>query len=126
MEYQIIEQENIRFLECGQDQNLISGEPEALDLVGACGGELVDTVLIYSDNLPPEFFELKSGLAGRIMLKFSNYRIRVAAVIPNDQISQGHFEEMVSETNRGNQFRVFPTREAAMDWIVKINHSNAR
>jgi hypothetical protein len=28
---------------------------------------------------------------------------------------------MVIETNRRNDFRVFPTREKALDWIIQIS-----
>ena len=53
------------------------------------------------------FFDLKTGLAGAALLKWSNYFLRVAVILPPERIGTGRFAEFVMETNRGNQFRVF-------------------
>jgi len=120
MEYQIIHAGNASALECLPAGGVVSDEPSALDLIALCGEEQVDIVLLYSENLPVDFFDLKSGVAGRILLKFSNYAIRLAAIIPPEIASQGRFHEMVLETNRGNEFRVFSNRADAIGWIQKI------
>ena len=121
MKYDIAQLNKTRFLECKIDGGVIYDEPEALDLVALCGENEVNTILVYSENLSPEFFELKSGVAGRILLKFSNYSIRVAAVLSKETDKNGHFYEMILETNRGNQFRAFSNYSDAIEWILKIN-----
>jgi hypothetical protein len=45
---------------------------------------------------------------------------RVAAVIPLNLVDQGRFHEMVLEANRGNQFRVFQSREKAEQWLLEL------
>ncbi len=108
-------------MECLPDGDLIDSEAKALDLVGVCGELQNSKLLIHADNLPGEFYDLKTGLAGEVMLKFSNYRITAALVIPAEKIGQGRFYEMVLETNRGNQFRIFQTVEDAEEWFSKIS-----
>lgn len=121
MEYDIIQLDSIRFLECRVDGGVIYDEQEALDLVALCGENEVNTILLYSENLSPDFFDLKSGIAGRVLLKFSNYATRVATVLLSDTAKHGRFYEMVLETNRGNQFRVFSKYADAVMWIKKTN-----
>jgi PadR family transcriptional regulator, regulatory protein AphA len=98
----------------------ITNEYDALDIIAACGENGVNKVMIHAENLPEEFFHLSSGLAGVVLLKLSNYFIRCAAVIPMAQVQHGHFYEMALETNRGNQFRIFPTTEQAEAWLISL------
>lgn len=107
------------FVECRPDM-LIATEDDALELVAFCGESGTQRLLVHTDNLPAEFFDLHSGLAGNILLKLSNYRIILAAVIPPDKIGTGRFSEMVLETNRGREFRVFNTRDDAVKWLSSI------
>ena len=114
--YQFVEDEKQGFVECLPKMK-IANEDDALELVGFCGENETDRLLMYSENLPEEFFDLSTGLAGKILLKFSNYRIILAAVITCDRIGDGRFYEMVCETNRGKEFRVFESRPDAISWF---------
>lgn len=120
MEYQIISSQHKKFLECIPERGKISDEASTLELIGLCGGEDTDIALLYDSNFTDDFFDLKSGLAGKVLLKLSNYRIRVAAVIPSEKVGNGRFYEMVLETNRRNDFRVFSNREDALKWIDRL------
>jgi PadR family transcriptional regulator, regulatory protein AphA len=103
MDYRVLQKEEKKLIECTiTGVNLIQNEQDALDLVAACGENHTNLLLLHSDNLPQEFFQLRTGLAGRILLKFSNYYLKVAAVLTPEQVNQGKFQEMVLETNRGN------------------------
>ncbi|MGA9397314.1 MAG: DUF4180 domain-containing protein [Anaerolineaceae bacterium] len=114
--YQFVNDEKRGFVECLPEME-VSGEEDALELVGFCGENETDRLLMYRENLPEEFFDLSTGLAGKILLKFSNYRIILAAVITHDRIGDGRFYEMVRETNRGREFRVFNSRPDAINWF---------
>jgi PadR family transcriptional regulator, regulatory protein AphA len=120
MEYQIILQGNKKVLECLPNGGMISDEPSTLDLIALCGEEETDILLLYDSNFASEFYDLKKGLAGKVLLKLSNYRIKAAAVIPPEKIGNSRFYEMVIETNRRNDFRVFPNREEALKWVDRI------
>ncbi|WP_449401649.1 DUF4180 domain-containing protein [Chryseobacterium wanjuense] len=39
-----------------------------------------DKVIIHEKNITPEFFDLKTKIAGDILQKFSNYRVKLAIV----------------------------------------------
>ncbi len=121
MEYKIIQLENKRLVECLPDGGVITDEATTLDLVGICGGEQASFLLLYASNLSDDFYDLKTGLAGQVLLKLSNYHLQTAAVIPSEKIGSGKFYEMVIETNRRNDFRVFPNREDAVKWFEKLD-----
>ena len=118
MDTKLVEKNGRTYLECLPDEWQLASEQDALDLVAACGEYETERLLLHAASLPDTFYDLKTRLAGDAMLKFSNYRIRVAAIIPAERSSQGRFGEMVMETNRGNQFRVYPTREEAEQWLL--------
>lgn len=105
------------YLECLPGEVLAS-EREALELVAACGENGTDRLMLHAGNLTEDFYRLRTGLAGEILQKFGNYRIRVAAVLTPELVNQGRFREMVLEANRGNEFRVFYNREAAERWLT--------
>ncbi|MEN4013592.1 MAG: DUF4180 domain-containing protein [Chloroflexota bacterium] len=96
----------------------MQSEADALDLVAACSEHGAERLLLHAENLSDAFFDLKSGLAGAALLKFSNYWLRVAAVIPAGRIGHGRFAEFAAETNTGRQFRIFNQRQAALDWLA--------
>ncbi len=106
------------YLEVLPGEGQLESERDALDLVAACGENETDRLLIDAGGLAPDFYQLKTGLAGAVLLKFSNYAIRAAVVIPADQIGTGHFYEMVLETNRGSDFRVYSTQAEAEGWLI--------
>lgn len=108
-----------RYLECDPQSGLIQSEADALDLVAACGENETANLLIHAANLPEAFYDLRTGLAGAVLLKFTNYRIRAAAVLDLARSSQGRFGEFALETNRRNDFRIYPDRESAVAWLVK-------
>jgi hypothetical protein len=107
------------YLECDPQGGLIASEGDALDLVAACGENGTHNLLIHAANLPEGFFDLRTGLAGAVLLKFSNYRIRAAAVIETAKSSQGRFGEFAYETNRGNAFRIYADQPSAEAWLLQ-------
>lgn len=118
MSYQVIRNSKSHYVECLPEAGLIASEQDALDWMAVCYENDTDRLMIGSANLSDDFFDLSSGLAGAILLKFANYRIRVAAVVPPERLNHGMFQEMMLETNRGNQFRIYSNRDLADDWLT--------
>ena len=119
MDTRLINKDGQSYLECLADGGVLKSEADALDLVAACGENGVERLLLHAENLDDDFYNLKSGLAGAALLKFSNYFIKAAAVIPAEIANQGRFGEMVLETNRGSAFRVFQDEDKAVAWLIK-------
>jgi PadR family transcriptional regulator AphA len=104
------------YVECNPEFVLYD-EQRALDLIACCGEHGSQKLLIHAMSFPDDFYDLHTGLAGQILLKMSMYKILMAAVIPSEKIGTGRFYEMVIETNRGKEFRVFSTELEAIQWL---------
>lgn len=107
-----------KYLYCPAGSLRIANERDALDLVALCGEHEMDKLLLDGGCLDPAFVDLKTGLAGEVLLKLSNYRIRAAVIMPQERVGTGRFAEFVLETNRGNQFRVYSQCDDAEKWLV--------
>ncbi len=103
---------------CSLIEGVVQSEQDALDLVALCGEKGTDKLLLHSSNLPDDFFDLKTGLAGSILLKFSNYHLKVAAVIPQARIGKGRFFEFASESRKSRDFRIFTDENQAVTWLT--------
>jgi ABC-type amino acid transport substrate-binding protein len=81
----------------------IGGDDDVLDLIGSAFGR-ADTVAIPAERLDQRFFALRTGVAGEIMQKFVNYRLRLAIIGDISAHIEGStaLRDLVRESNRGN------------------------
>ena len=86
-------------------------------IVTSCGESGADSLLLDESSLPADFFDLSSGLAGELLHRLSIYQMRMAAVVSDVTIHSSHFQAFVLEANKGEQFRLFSTRQEAIDWL---------
>jgi hypothetical protein len=92
-------------LVCGDDGPAIGGPQDALDLIGGTYASTADTVAVPAGRFDAEFFRLRSGVAGEIMQKFVNYRVRLVVVgdISAHTEASTALRDLVTESNRGSQ-----------------------
>lgn len=77
------------------------------------GGLLLDEA-----HLAPEFFDLRSGLAGEVLQKFTNYRARLAIVVSDPAAYGSRFGELVYEHRTHSAVRFFDSEQAARRWLA--------
>jgi hypothetical protein len=109
---------NIKYIECVSNDFVMRSEQDVLELISACYEHDTNNIILHEVNLSPDFFDLKTNLAGKILQKFANYHLRGAGVIPLGKIKSDRFKELVLECNRGNLFRFFEDKEAAEKWLA--------
>lgn len=119
MNYQMIEGNNKKYLEFISTANPLSTENDALNLVALCGENDTNLLMIHYTALSGDFFKLKTKAAGNILQKFMDYHIKAVAVIPKEIIQKGKFRELAVETNKGNHFRMYGSREEAEKWLLQ-------
>ena len=78
-------------------------------------------VLLTEAELGPEFFELRSRLAGELFQKMMNYSLRLALVVEEPQRYGERFAELVYEHRSHGNIRFFRDREQAEQWLAQ-NH----
>ncbi|TVX94047.1 DUF4180 domain-containing protein [Paenibacillus agilis] len=119
MNYQIREIESKKYIELISTTEPLSTENDALDLIALCWEHETNVLMIHYATLSEDFFKLKTKLAGNMIQKFTNYGIKATAIIPQETIQKGRFKEMAMETNKGNHFRLYESKEEAEKWLLK-------
>jgi hypothetical protein len=64
-------------------------------------------IAVHEKNIAPEFFDLKSGIAGDVLQKFVNYQTKFAVIgdISRYTAKSESFAALVRESNRGRDVR---------------------
>jgi hypothetical protein len=94
----------------------ISSAEDIRDAIGAGmerGGLLID-----ERQLGPGFFDLRTGLAGEVFQKFTNYRVRLALVIPDPAAHGSRFGELAHEHRSHPSVRIFESEQLARRWLA--------
>lgn len=118
MNYNLIEMNNKKYIEYSDDKKQLSTERDAVDLIAACMENNTGLLIIQDKALSENFFNLRTGLAGTVLQKFVNYNIKAALIITNEEKISGRFKEMITEANKGNDFRVFNNTTDAENWLT--------
>lgn len=69
---------DIKVAEITSDKIIINSAQNGLDLPGNICYQDFDKLITYEKKITPDFFDLKNGIAGEILQKFSNYCVRLA------------------------------------------------
>jgi hypothetical protein len=94
------------------------GEPitidDLLDLVGSAYEADVRVVAVPVARLPETFFDLRTGVAGEMVQKLVNYRLRLAVVgeLPASARASRSFTSWVREGEQGRQAWFLPSLDA--------------
>lgn len=121
MNYNLIERNDKRYIEYSDDKNQLSTERDAVDLIATCMENNTELLIIQDKALSEDFFNLRTGLAGTVLQKFVNYNIKAALIITNEEKISSRFGEMITEANKGNDFRVFKNTADAEYWIINLS-----
>ena len=81
------------------------------DAIGACLGAA--GLILTEGDLGPEFFDLRSGLAGELFQKFVNYKVALAIVLPDPTAYGERFSELAYEHRTHNLIRFFSSTDEA-------------
>jgi len=79
---------------------IIQSAQDGLDLLGNLYYEGFDKIVILEKNIASGFFDLKNGMAGEILQKFSNYRVRLAIVGDFSMYSSRSLNDFIFESNK--------------------------
>lgn len=94
---------NTKIAEVTSDETIISTSDDGLDLLGNLYYQDFDRIVIHEKNITPDFFDLKTGIAGEILQKFSTYRVRLAIVGDFSKYTSKSLNDFMYESNKGRQ-----------------------
>lgn len=78
----------------------ISSPDDILDLMAEVRYNGSGTMIIHEKSLHPDFFDLKTRVAGEILQKFSNYRMQLAIVGDFSAYKSKSLKDFIRESNR--------------------------
>ena len=101
------------------DKREIREIQDALDIMANSRYQGAGSVIIYEHQLIPEFFDLKSGVAGEILQKFSNYKMKLAIVGDFSKYGSKSLRDFIYESNKGGRICFVSTTEEAIAVLSK-------
>jgi hypothetical protein len=95
----------VRIFKCGSEGAQPRNERDAADLINVAWEHRAQLIVLPVERLGDDFFQLKTRIAGEIIQKFVNYRLRVAIVgdISRYVAESSPLRDFVYESNRGDQ-----------------------
>lgn len=110
----IVEHHGVPVLVCAADGAPIATEQDALDHLIGGAFYRADVVAVPAERLDARFFDLSTGLAGAIMQKFVNYRVRLVVVgdISHHLRTGAALPALVRESNEGRHIWFLPDLDA--------------
>lgn len=103
------------------DECFINKLQDGLDLIGNVYYDGVDRLIIYQHQITPDFFVLKNKLAGEILQKFSNYRIKLAIVgqFPELIGQSKSLRDFIFESNKGDLVGFVGSKLEAIEFLTR-------
>jgi len=93
----------VRVLECAAEGARLRTDRDAVDLIGAAFEHRASLIVLPVERLGDDFFRLRTRIAGEIIQKFVNYRLRLVIVgdISRHLDESSALRAFVNESNRG-------------------------
>jgi hypothetical protein len=118
MEINIITINENHIAEIISDDLVITSTQHALDLMADCRYQGAEKIIIHEKNIIPEFFDLKTGIAGEILQKFTTYRVQLAIVGDYSKYTSKSLQDFIYESNKHGRISFVNTVEEAKEKIV--------
>ncbi len=96
------------------DDIVIHSTDDGLDILGNAYYQGFDKVILYEKNICADFFNLKTKMAGEILQKFSNYRMRLA-IVGDFNYESNSLKEFITESNKLKSVNFVNTRKEAIE-----------
>lgn len=100
MEIKITQRNGVNIAEVISDEVLIQEVQDAVDLMAECNYRDAGCIILKEINLAKEFFDLKTRLAGEILQKFSNYRVKLAIAGDFSKYRSKSLKDFIYESNK--------------------------
>ncbi len=97
---------------------VISNAQDALEIIANCNYQGAENIIVQEQHLDKTFFDLKTGLAGDILQKFSNYRSKLAIVGDFSQYESKSLRDFIYESNKAGRINFVATMQEATDKLL--------
>jgi hypothetical protein len=93
----------VRVFECPAEGPPLPDDRDATAVIGEAIAQQARLVVIPAGRLNPDFFQLRTGVAGAMLQKFVNYRLRLAIIGDFSALAANSsaLHAFIQESNRG-------------------------
>lgn len=119
MKIEVINIEGNSVAEVVSDGIEIRNTDDALDIMGNCSHQGAGGIVIHERNIVPEFFDLRTGIAGDILQKFSTYGMRLAIVGDFSKYTSKSLRDFIYESNKVGRINFVSSMEEARATLAK-------
>lgn len=108
----------VQIAELISDEIVIKETQDAVDIMGEVFFQGAKSIIFHEAQLIPDFFDLKTCIAGDILQKFSTYQMQLAIVGDFSKYTSKSLKDFIYESN--NQGRIFfvSSKEEAMEKLL--------
>ena len=99
-------------VEVVEDALCLQNDREFLDLTASLRA---DDFLFRKEHFDAAFYDLRSGFAGEVMQKISNYGLRMGVVGDFSSIDSRSLRDFIRECNAGRRVVFLDSREAVLE-----------
>ncbi|NLL39156.1 MAG: DUF4180 domain-containing protein [Clostridiales bacterium] len=113
MKYRVLDDDK-NIVQVDMDEKIADAQA-ALDLIASVFYETNSNRLVLNKScLTDDFFVLRTGLAGEVLQKFINYRVKVSFVGDYSDYTSKSLKDFIYESNNGNDIFFVSTIEEAV------------
>lgn len=110
---------NIKIAEVLSEDRVLQSADDGLDLLGNLYYQDFDRIVLHEKNITPEFFDLKNGMAGEVLQKFSTYRVRLAIIGDFSQYTSGSLKDFIYESNKAGHVSFVGTLAEGLERLAR-------
>jgi hypothetical protein len=89
---------------------------DVMDAIGAVYD--ADALILTADDVGADFFDLRTGLAGELFQKATQYGVRLALVLPDPAAHGPRWVDLAFEHRRHDAVRIVRSRADAEVWLA--------
>lgn len=121
MNIKTLERNNTLIAIIQSDEVIIADAQSALDFIMSIQYETgCRHIVINKAAITEEFFKLSNGIAGEILQKFINYRVKFAAIGDFSHYVSKPLKDLIYESNHGKDVFFVSTEEEAIEKLACI------
>ncbi|PHN08217.1 DUF4180 domain-containing protein [Flavilitoribacter nigricans] len=119
MEIRLIERDGATIALPATTQYRIRNAQDAAELLVNSQYAGTNKVVLFAEQLVPEFFELRSGIAGEILQKFSTYNGYLAIIGDFSGYNSQSLQDFIYESNRQRRINFVATEDEAFQALIR-------
>lgn len=95
--------DNTKVAEIITDKVILRSTEDGLELLGNLYYQGFDKIIIHEKNITPEFFDLRTKIAGEILQKFAQYQMQLIIVGDFSKYQSKSLNDFIFESNKSKQ-----------------------